>query len=121
MKIAVTYNNGNIFEHFGHTEEFKIYEIENKMVLNSYVLKTNCGGHGALSGFLVENKINGVICGGIGIGAKKALSFRQIKVYAGVSGSADEAVAKLLANTLIYTTDSNCSHHDENHECDCHS
>jgi hypothetical protein len=29
MKIAVTYENGMIFQHFGHTEQFKIYETEN--------------------------------------------------------------------------------------------
>ena len=124
MKLAVTYKDGNIFEHFGHTEQFKIYEIEDNKVLDSYVISSNCGGHGALAGFLVSNKVNAVICGGIGAGAKNALSFRQIKVYAGVTGNCDEAVEKLINNTLDYTSGSNCTHHDEEHSCgsngNCH-
>lgn len=124
MKLAVTYKNDNIFEHFGHTEVFKVYEILDNKVINSYLIKTNCRGHGALAGFLVENKINALICGGIGDGALKALAFRQIKVFAGVYGSCDEAVDKLLNNTLVYTKASNCTHHDGNHNCgsdeNCH-
>ena len=27
MRIAVTYENGQIFQHFGHTEAFKIYDV----------------------------------------------------------------------------------------------
>lgn len=35
MKIAVTYENGQVFQHFGHTENFKIYEIDGKTVISS--------------------------------------------------------------------------------------
>lgn len=52
MKIAVTYENGNIFQHFGHTAQFKVYEVENGQILQSYVVDTCGSGHGALGGFL---------------------------------------------------------------------
>ena len=115
MRIAVTYENGNIFQHFGHTESFKLYDVDGGKVVSSVVVPTNGQGHGALAGFLVENKVDALICGGIGGGAKNALSFRGIKLYAGVSGDCDKAVEALLNNTLAYSTDANCDHHDHEH------
>ena len=66
MKIAVTYQNGLVFQHFGHSEAFKIYEIENGEVKNAEVAPTNGSGHGALAGFLKQHGVNALICGGIG-------------------------------------------------------
>ena len=48
MKIAVTYENGEIFQHFGHTEQFKVYEAEDGKIVNSAVQSTNGQGHGAV-------------------------------------------------------------------------
>ncbi|MDD6212074.1 MAG: DUF134 domain-containing protein [Clostridiales bacterium] len=115
MRIAVTYENGNIFQHFGHTEYFKVYDAEGTEIKNSQVIPTLGNGHGALAGFLAENQVNVLICGGIGGGAKNALASVGIRLYGGVSGSADEAVAALLAGTLGYNPDVRCSHHDHEH------
>ena len=120
MKIAVTYDNGNIFQHFGHTEAFKIYDILDNKVVGSAVVPTNGQGHGALAGFLANCKVNALICGGIGGGAQKALAQIGVKIYAGVDGSCDEAVEKLLNATLIYSENANCSHHDHVHGSDEH-
>ena len=68
MKIAVTYENGQIFQHFGHTEQFKIYEIDGDRIVASEVVDTNGSGHGALAGFLMQHGVNTLICGGIGGG-----------------------------------------------------
>ena len=115
MRIAVTYENGNIFQHFGHTEQFKIYDIENNAVAKSEVKNTMGAGHGALAGFLKDNDVDVLICGGIGGGAKQALSEAGIKLYGGVSGSADTAVDSLLNNSLSFNPDVMCSHHDHEH------
>ena len=77
MKIAVTYANGQIFQHFGHTEQFKIYEIDGDRIVASEVVDTNGSGHGALAGFLMQHGVNTLICGGIGGGAQPALRRRQ--------------------------------------------
>ena len=66
MKVAVTYENGEVFQHFGRTPQFKIYEIENGEVKSSRVIDTGETGHGALAGFLQEEGANVMICGGIG-------------------------------------------------------
>lgn len=115
MKIAVSYENGQIFQHFGHTEQFKIYEAEGKNVVDSRIVNTNGQGHGALAGFLAENKVDVLICGGIGGGAKNALTEAGIKIYGGVSGAADGAVAAFLAGVLKYNPDVHCDHHDHEH------
>lgn len=54
MKIAVTYDNGNVFQHFGKTENFKVYEVEDNKVVSSEVISSNGTGHGALAGLLAE-------------------------------------------------------------------
>ena len=115
MKIAVTYENGQIFQHFGHTEFFKIYEVADGKVLNAQVVDTMGSGHGALANVLVILGVDTLICGGIGGGARNALSSVGITIYGGVSGDADAAVAALLANSLEFDPNAKCSHHGEGH------
>jgi predicted DNA-binding protein (UPF0251 family)/predicted Fe-Mo cluster-binding NifX family protein len=123
MKIAVTYENGQIFQHFGHTEQFKLYTVENGKIESSAILNSNGSGHGALAALLGEQGVDTLICGGIGGGAQMALADAGIRLYGGVQGSADEAVAALLAGTLGYDPDVHCDHHDhegEGHACGDH-
>ena len=123
MKIAVTYENGEIFQHFGHTETFKLYEIADGKVINAEVVDTNGSGHGALAGFLVQHGVDTLICGGIGGGAQNALAQAGIRLFGGVSGNADDAVNALLAGNLGYDPDVHCNHHEhhgEGHDCGNH-
>lgn len=115
MKIAVTYENGQIFQHFGHTEEFKVYEIEGKKVISSEVVSTNGSGHGALAEVLQDLGVNVLICGGIGGGAQMALASVGIELFGGVVGAADEAVEALLAGALHFNPNVECDHHGEHH------
>ncbi len=116
MRIAVTYENGQVFQHFGHTESFKLYDVEDGKVVKSEVVGTNGQGHGALAGFLKNAGADTLICGGIGGGAQNALKEAGISLYGGVSGSADEAVASFVAGTLAYNPAVKCDHHGEGHE-----
>ena len=115
MKIAVTYENGNIFQHFGHTEQFKLYEVENGELKGIKLVNTNGSGHGALAGFLKDNGVDVLICGGIGGGAQTALKEAGITLYGGVRGSADAAVVAFLSNKLSFNPDVRCDHHDHEH------
>ncbi len=115
MKIAVTYENGNIFQHFGHTAQFKVYEVENGQIEKAYVVDTCGSGHGALGGFLFGQGVEVLICGGIGGGARMALANAGIKLFGGVSGDADEAVEAFLAGVLEFNPDPRCSHHGSHH------
>ena len=122
MQIAVTYENGEIFQHFGHTETFKIYDIADGKVVSAEVVDTNGSGHGALAGFLVAHGVDTLICGGIGGGAQNALAQAGIRLFGGVSGNADEAVNALLAGNLGYNPNVHCDHHDHEagHSCGDH-
>lgn len=120
MKIAVTYDNGQVFQHFGHTEQFKIYEVENGQVVSAEVVDTNGQGHGALGGFLAEQGVDVLICGGIGGGARNALAAAGIQLFGGACGDADAQVASFLAGSLNYDPDVMCSHHGEGHSCGNH-
>ena len=115
MRIAVTYENGEIFGHFGHTKQFKVYETENGEILSSKVVDTNGSGHGALAGMLSALNIDVLICGGIGGGAQMALAQAGIKLFGGVQGNADKAVEAYLNDALQYDPDAKCDHHDHEH------
>ncbi len=120
MKVAVTYENGNVFPHFGHTEQFKVYDIEDGRIAGSQVVSTDGNGHGALAGMLSALKVDTLICGGIGAGAQAALTEAGIRFYGGVSGSADEAVSALLAGNLAYNPQVQCDHHGHEHHGEGH-
>ena len=115
MRIAVTYENGQIFQHFGHTETFKVYEIADGRIVSAEVVGSNGSGHGALAGLLAGKGVDVLICGGIGRGAQIALAQAGVKLYGGCSGSADAAVEALLAGTLEYNANVQCNHHGEHH------
>ncbi len=111
MKIAVTFENGQIFQHFGHTEQIKLYEVEGGKVVSSEVIPTNGSGHEALADFLAERGVSALVCGGIGDGAQAALSAAGIEICSGAQGDADEAVAAYLRGELV-SAGVNCDHHD---------
>ena len=118
MKIATTYDNGQIFQHFGHCAVFKLYETEGGEVISTKLIDANGSGHSMLAGMLMMNGVDALICGGIGGGAQTALARFGIKVYGGVQGDADEAVQALLKGELNYNPDARCSHHDSHHGAD---
>ena len=119
MRIAVTYENGQVFQHFGHTEEFKVYEVEDGKVVSSEIIGSDGQGHGALAGLLSNKSIDVLICGGIGGGAQAALSEQGIELCAGATGDVDAAVEAYLKGELI-NSGVNCNHHGEGHTCGDH-
>ena len=128
MRVATTYDNGNIFMHFGRSEQFKIYDIQDGKVLNEQVVGTSGTGHGALAGLLANGGVDTLICGGIGGGAINALTQAGITVYAGAQGSCDACVEALIAGKLAQTGEATCDCHGHDHEhahehgesCGCH-
>ena len=123
MKIAVTYENEQIYQHFGHAARFKLYDVEGSTVVSTQVVGTDGIGHGALAGLLKQWKVDTLICGGIGGGARMALAEAGVQVYGGVSGDADEAVEAFLCGSLCYDPNARCNHHDHGngHSCGSHS
>ena len=111
MKIAVTYEHGDVYQHFGHSSQFKLYDVEDGRLVEARIIDTEGQGHGALVSFLTSLGVTTVIAGGIGDGARKALADASIQLYGGVSGSADEAVKALLAGTLEFNPNPACGHH----------
>lgn len=119
MKIAVTYENGNVFRHFGHSEAFKVYEVEDGKIMSAKVIDSDGAGHEALAGVLADQGIDVLICGGIGAGAVEALTEEGIEVCSGADGNADDAVEAFLAGELE-SNGVNCDHHEEEEGCGGH-
>lgn len=121
MKIAVCFENGNVFQHFGKTQTFKAFQVENKEIVSTEFIDSNGSGHGALANVLAQNNIDVLICGGIGMGAMNALKQANIEIVSGASGDVDMVVKSFLKGTLI-TVEGTCdhNHHDQGHVCGNH-
>ena len=118
MRIAVTYENGDIFQHFGRCEHFKVYDVENGTITQEQIVETDGSGHGALAGILQAAEVDALICGGIGMGAQMALADAGITLYAGVQGSADAAAKAFAEGRLESDPDARCDHHGH-HGSEC--
>ena len=112
MKIAVPFENGQVFQHFGHTETFKLYEIENDEIVSGEIVSANGSGHEALADFLANLSVNVLVCGGIGDGAQTALTGAGIEICSGAQGDADAAVRAYLKGE-IESAGVNCDHHHD--------
>jgi FKBP-type peptidyl-prolyl cis-trans isomerase 2/predicted Fe-Mo cluster-binding NifX family protein len=112
MRIAIPYEEGNVFQHFGKSKQFKLYTVENGKIVSSEVISAGDTGHEALAGLLAELDVKAVICGGLGEGMMNALAASGIDVYPGISGDADEAAISFLLGKL-QPGEANCDHHHE--------
>lgn len=113
MKIAVTYDNGQVFQHFGQAERFAVYDVQDGKVITKTTVNTNGSGHGALADILKKIGVDTLICGGVGGGAKRALAEAGIRLYGGVTGDADQTVEALLRGNLAFDAQAACGHHEE--------
>ena len=116
MKIAVPHENGEVFQHFGHASEFKIYTDEGK-TLTSEIVRPEDESHEAVAAFLKKQGVDILICGGIGEGARQALEAEHILLCSNVSGNADEVVESFLEGSLEFTSTASCDHHEEAGGC----
>lgn len=124
MIVAVSFEEGEIFQHFGHTEFFKLFTIEKGIIKDSRIVSADGAGHSEIVDFLVKNKVDVLVCGGIGAKAVSFLSEAGIEVFAGNVGKVDDAITKFIKGELNKTDVSNCEEkaHGDSHcgDGDCH-
>lgn len=119
MKIAVTTQGNQVFQHFGKCPSFTVFTVKNGKVADKKVIDASQSGHAALAGFLKGAGVDTVICGGIGGGARQMLASAGIQLISGSEGSIDDAVKSFLSGNLKDQGGS-CDHHEEQgHECSC--
>lgn len=123
MKVAVTYDNGKVFQHFGKTSQFLVADIEGEDVRNEQILSTNGSGHGALAVLLKQWNVDTLICGGIGQGAVNALNEQGVSIIRGIDMDARMALQAFAHHALADDPSILCTHHDheEGHGCGSHS
>lgn len=116
MKYAICAHQEQVFQHFGKCPGFQIVEIENGEIMSSIYISSNGNGHSALVKFLIEQHIHTLVCGGIGEGARNALTEANIKYISGASGHIDIITNKLTKGTLKDDPRGACNHHHDAHE-----
>ncbi len=123
MKVAVTYDNGSVFQHFGKTAQFLLADVNAGEVTNEQLCAAGGVGHGALAVLLKEWGVETLICGGIGQGAVNALQEAGIAVVRGVDMDARMALQAFAAGALADDPSKRCTHHDHDgtHTCAHHS
>lgn len=119
MKIAVTYEKGMVFQHFGKCQNFLIATIAEGKIIQRALLNAGGNGHSALVTLLQQEKVDTLICGGIGQGARTALQSAGISLISGAKGNVDLALDEYLAGTLSDDPSGACNHHHEGGEHHC--
>lgn len=118
MKVAVTYENGIVFQHFGKCQNFLIADMKDGRVIHKSLLSSNGKGHGALAELLKTAGVDVLICGGCGAGACNALKAAQITVIRGAKGNAEAALEAYGKGELQDDPSGQCHHHHEDgHDC----
>lgn len=115
MKIAVTYDNGNVGQHFGRTEFFKVFTLEEGQLVSGELLSGGDHGHVAKAQFMKDNAIDVVICGGIGQPAAAGVRAAGAEIYPGVTGSVDQVVEDFIAGRLQYNLEAIHAPHGDHH------
>ena len=123
MKIEITCENHQVFQHFGHTPGFAVFEDQDGKIMSEKEISCGGSGHGALAALLAEEKVDVLICGGIGGGAINALKAFFIMVVGGAEGDVREVAEAFAAGTLKVRENFHCQHHHhgEGHTCGNHS
>lgn len=115
MKIAVASENEMVTEHFGHCENFNIFEVENNQIIKSESIPNPGHRPGFLPNFLNDRGVKVIISGGMGGGAIDIFNEKGIEVITGATGNAQVAAEQYLQGNLK-STGSVChehQHHDE--------
>ncbi|MFA5449775.1 MAG: NifB/NifX family molybdenum-iron cluster-binding protein [Clostridia bacterium] len=116
MKIAVACEGKQITEHFGHCQNFMIFEVENDKIAGVNSLPNPGHRPGFLPNFLNELGVNVIVSGGMGGGAINIFNEINIKVVTGAKGDAETAVKQYLSGNLK-STESVCHEHKHKDEC----
>ena len=112
IRIAVSYKDGEIFEHFGHSEFFAIYEFDEHDLERStkrLVDTSAMHGHKDMADLMKREKIDAVICGQMGDEARSLLLSYGIIPVPGYCGDADTAAELLVTGQLPASDGGGCS------------
>lgn len=116
MKIAVASEKDMVAEHFGHCENFNIFEVENSRVVKSESIPNPGHRPGFLPHYLNDLGVNVIIAGGMGRGAIDIFNEKGIEIFTGVRGLVTDAVNHYLKG-LLKSTGSVCHEHAYRGEC----
>ena len=119
MKIAVASMGNVVAGHFGHCENFNIFDVENNAIVKHESIANPGHKPGFLPNFLGDIGVNVIIAGGMGEGAVNIFNARNIEVIMGATGVAQEAVERYIRGELK-STGSICHEHQHEGECGGH-
>ncbi len=117
LRIAVASENKMVAGHFGHCENFMIFDTENHQLVKTENIPNPGHMPGFLPNYLADSGVNVIISGGMGQGAVDIFNSRNIEVIIGAKGDTKTAVEAYLAGALK-STGSVCHEHQYHDECE---
>ena len=116
LRIAVATDNGMVTGHFGHCQEFMLFDTQNETIQNTETIANPGHKPGFLPNFLADRGVNTIISGGMGGGAVDIFNSRDVEVIVGAQGDARAAVEAYLKGELE-STGSVCHEHQHYDHC----
>jgi predicted Fe-Mo cluster-binding NifX family protein len=116
MKIAVASNQDQVAGHFGHCENFHIFNSEGKEIVFKEVIANPGHKPGFLPNYLKDMGVEVIISGGMGGGAIDIFNEKGVEVIVGAVGHSEAAVLSYLSGSLK-STGSVCRDHQHSDNC----
>ncbi len=110
MRIAIPLANGKLAMHFGHCEQFGIYDVENGKIVNKQLVTPPPHEPGVIPKFLNEQKVNKIIAGGMGQRAIQFFNDYGIEVIIGAPSKEPEKLIEEYLNGTLQLGENVCSH-----------
>ena len=111
MLVAITYENGEVFMHYGKTRQFIIFELDNNEIKSERIIDCGEYSHHTLADLLKLNNVDVVICGGCGVHAIESLEAKNIKVYNGACGDVHNVINEYINGKLKFNGATMCDCH----------
>ena len=118
MRIAIAQDGNQVSGHFGHCENYAIFDVEDSIIYRRDDLPNPGHEPGRLPVFLAEHGVNQIIAGGMGPRAVELFRANGIGVLLGISGNVDYIAQDYIAGRLV-PGESSC-HHEDGGECSGH-
>jgi predicted Fe-Mo cluster-binding NifX family protein len=111
-KIAIPVVGGHLSQHFGHCEEFWIFDVdrENKKIVKRETVPSPPHQPGLLPRWLADKGVHLIITGGMGPQAQQLFAQDGVDVFVGASSDDPQKIVQAYLDESLELGDNICNH-----------